>query len=343
MALALKLVRVRAGAMTPLLPAAPGRGSGAPDLIHGPTTVHLLDLPPIEDGAPDAPRLFVAAAGMSPGWRRASLLMSTDGGARWEPIGGTAAPATMGTALSVLGEAAPELFDLGGAVEIMLLNAAMTIGDADDPALLGGANLVLLGDELIQFGQAEPLGGARWRLSRLLRGRRATESAIATHRAGERFVLIEPSTLARLSPPLAAMGGAVRLMASGVGDLATPAEDAIPAMAGGLRPLAPVRLRATPMADGGFMIGWTRRSRAGWTWNDGGDAPIGEAREAYRLTLQGAGGGGRSVETGPPPWIYPLDAVAADLAVGGPDMLIRVAQIGDHALSPTATLNLTIG
>lgn len=342
MALALKLVRVRAGAMTPLLSAAPGRGSGAPDLVHGPTTVYLLDLPPIEDGAPDAPRLFVAAAGVSPGWRRASLLMSTDDSARWDAVGGTAAPAVIGVATTILPDADPALFDHAGTVEVELLNGAMLLEDADDAALLGGANLALLGEELIQFGHAEPLGDARWRLSRLLRGRRATEGAIDTHATGERFVLIEAATLARLAPPVAAMGGAVRIMASGVGDIAAPAEDDVPAMSGGVRPFAPIRLTAGRI-DGGYRLSWVRRSRAGWAWNDGGDVPMGEGRELYRLTFRRSDGSVRIIETDTASCFYADAEVAADVAVGGPAVEIMVAQIGDHAPSPDTVLALTIG
>lgn len=341
MALALKLVRVRAAAMTPPLPAEPGRGVGAPDLVHGPTTVHLLDLPPIEDGAPDAPRLFVAAAGASPGWRRASLLMSTDDGGRWDPVGATAAPAVIGVATTILPDADPALFDRAGAVEVRLLNDMMMLEDADDAALLGGANQALLGDELIQFGHAEPLGDARWRLSRLLRGRRATEAGMAAHAAGERFILIEATTLARLTPPVAAIGGAVRIMASGVGDIAAPAEAVVAAMSGGVRPFAPIRLSAERTADG-YLLSWVRRSRAGWAWNDGGDVPVGEAREAYRLTLRRGDGGVRLIETSESRWLYPAADAAADSAAGGPDVELLVVQIGDHAPSPAATLILAL-
>ena len=37
-----------------------------------------------------------------------------------------------------------------------------------------GDNLVALGNEIIQFAEATPLGGGRFRLRRLLRGREGT-------------------------------------------------------------------------------------------------------------------------------------------------------------------------
>src|SRR3546814_3877061 len=62
-----------------------------------------------------------------------------------------------------------------------------------------GANLALIDDELVQFGHVEQLGGHRFRLRRLLRGRRGTEWASADHEAGGRFILIEPAEIGRAS------------------------------------------------------------------------------------------------------------------------------------------------
>jgi hypothetical protein len=41
--------------------------------------------------------------------------------------------------------------------------------------VLDGAQLLPVGQEIIQFVEAEQLGAAEWRLSKLLRGRRGTE------------------------------------------------------------------------------------------------------------------------------------------------------------------------
>ena len=49
---------------------------------------------------------------------------------------------------------------------------------------------------------------------------------------------------------------------------------------------------------------WTRRSRAGWRWIDGVDAPLGEERERYRVTLAS----GREVECDAPAlWVPDAD------------------------------------
>jgi hypothetical protein len=126
-----------------------------------------------------------------------------------------------------------------------------------------------------------------------------------------------------------------------VGDIADPAEDQAVAIGGGMRPLLPVRLSAARLAEGGFRIAWTRRSRGGWAWTDGGDVPVGEAREAYLITIRRSDGSERSLTVASFEWLYTVDAAAAD-RIFGPDVIISVAQIGDHALSPPATLSLTL-
>ncbi|ODU21313.1 MAG: hypothetical protein ABS87_07035 [Sphingomonas sp. SCN 67-18] len=328
----LSLVRARATGALPAPAAEPGRGTGGVDLIHGPTVAHLLDLPSLTDEPARTPRLFVAAAGPSAGWRRASLLVSLDDGARWEPIGATAPAATMGVVTAPLGVAGAALFDRAGAVEVALLNDAMMLGDADEAGLIDGANLALVGDELIQFGQARPLGGNRWRLERLTRGRRGTEWAIAGHVAGERFILIEPETLLAYDPPLSAVGGRARVMAVGVGDIAEPVEALAEGIGEALRPPAPVKLAAA-RADGALHLRWTRRSRVGWRWSDHVDAPIGEESEAYRVTIARGDGASATVDVAGPALVHPLDGYGGALS-------ISVVQRGTSAVSRAATLIL---
>src|SRR3546814_1448079 len=122
----------------------------------------------------------------------------------------------MGWAETVPGGGGSALIDTNATAEVVLLNEAMWLESRSDAALAGGANLALLGEELIQFGVAEPLGGGRFRLSRLLRGRRGTEWATGTHAVGEGFVLIDQASLAAVEPALALLGGELQIMASGL-------------------------------------------------------------------------------------------------------------------------------
>ncbi|HEX9965953.1 MAG TPA: phage tail protein [Allosphingosinicella sp.] len=322
--------------VAPALPAqgSPGRPVGQPDLLHGPTTLVLLDLPLGAEELPGRPRLLVAAAGMEAGWRRAEMIASFDGGGSWTAAGPTAPPAIIGTALDVLAPGGSALIDERSRLEVELLNEAMWLESRGDAALAGGANLAVLGDELIQFGMAEPLGERRFRLSRLLRGRRGTEWAATLHFAGERFTLIEGESLAVVEAPLGSVGGEARLLAGSPGD---PDGAAVARAVTGeaMRPPAPVHLRAEALANGDLALSWVRRSRSGWVWPSGSDTPLGEESESYLLTLSGPGFE-RTVALSAPFYLYTAAEQAAD-GLAGP-LAFSVVQFGTSAPSRPASL-----
>ncbi|NNM76643.1 hypothetical protein HJG53_06990 [Sphingomonas sp. ID1715] len=331
----LELRRIHAASFASAV-AEPGRSVPAPDHLHGPTVVHLLDLPNLDETAPDVPRLHIAAAGPSPGWRRAQLLVSLDDGASWTPIGATAAPAILGTTISALGSAPEDLLDLRNMVDVQLLHDEMALQDADAGRLLSGENLALIGDELVQFGRAEPISAGLWRLSRLLRGRRG--SLPSAHAIGERFVLIEAETLLAYDPPKSAAGAQVRLLASGLGD-AIPVETSVAAIGEALRPPSPAHLTARSRTDGGYDVRWVRRSRTGWAWIDGADAPLGETMERYRIRIVRADGSVQEHEADSPEFTYEAADLGADLTLGSVEL--HVQQVGSGAISRPALITIT--
>ncbi|HZG08816.1 MAG TPA: phage tail protein [Allosphingosinicella sp.] len=318
-------------------PAEPGRSVAEPDRVHGATSLALLDLPLPAAAEPGGQaQLLVAAAGASPGWRSAALSVSFDGGATWQSAGRTPAPAVMGTLLTAPAAAGAALLDMRHGLEVELLNEAMWLESRSDAALADGANLAAVGDELIQFGIAEPLGDRRFRLSRLLRGRRGTEWATGGQAPGDRFVLIEPAALAPVPVPPAAVNSEVRLLATGLEDGGDGVVAARMFDAAALRPPAPVHLRAARRPDGGLDLAWTRRSRIGWDWIGGTDTPLGEEREAYRVTIWSAGTVRRVAETAVPAFAYPGDLRQADGAAA--PIAVEVVQLGTHGASRPARI-----
>ncbi|GAA0749769.1 hypothetical protein CA233_09285 [Sphingomonas sp. ABOLD] len=310
--------------------ASPGRSVPAPDSQRGSTILVPFELPPLDEVAATAPNLVVAAAGTGSGWRRAALLASGDGGASWAPAGETAYPAILGTVRVPPGPARAALIDGAGYAEVELARADMALANADMAALDAGANLAMLGDELLQFGRATNLGGNRWRLAQLWRGRRGSEAAIGTQRAGDHFVLVTRDTLKALELRVA-IGATVQLLAQGSDDpIDAPA---VPARSTGisLLPPSPVQLRATRQGEA-TRIGWTRRSRVGWVWRDGVDVPLGEESERYQVEI--LRGGERSVLLLDAPG---LTLSAADRAL---PLTLTVRQLGTHGLSPAAQLSL---
>lgn len=101
-----------AGVVAP--PASGGSPVSETDILHGPTSLIVADLPMPGDALFFAPVLVAAAAGTQTGWRSAELFVEDAAtGGRDFFIGGTAPPAIMGMATGALGGAAsPALFDL---------------------------------------------------------------------------------------------------------------------------------------------------------------------------------------------------------------------------------------
>jgi len=99
--------------------------------------------------------------------------------------------------------------DTLNSVEVQLIDDAQWLSSCDDATLAAGANLALVGDELVQFADAEAIGPGTFRLSKLLRGRFATEGSTATHSSGELFLLIEPASLQSVALPPSARGAVV--------------------------------------------------------------------------------------------------------------------------------------
>jgi hypothetical protein len=212
--------------------------------------------------------------------------------------------------------------DLAGSLVVRLASAAMLLSDADGSALVRGANLALVGDELIQFGVAEPLGGAMWRVSRLLRGRRGTEWAMGAQGAGDRFVLLEDGAVRTVGLPAGTR--TARVIASGVGDDEPVAVD-VAIDGSSLLPPSVARLRWEPGAGGVATVRWMRRSRLGWRWVDGAEVPLGEEAERYLVTIVDASGERTELR----------DSASVDVARPA---TVTVRQRGTHGDSRGATL-----
>lgn len=314
------------GAVAVDLPADAGRANAAVDVVAARTLLVAAELPPLDDTGGASIRVAVFAGGDAAGWRNAMLSSSHDDGATWRAAGVTAAPAILGRLENPLAIGSGRMIDTQAVVEVLLPHDAATLMSVTNAALDRGANLALIDDELVQFRDAVQIAPRRWRLSTLLRGRRGT--AMAEHAPGAWFALVEAESVATLALPGARIGAPVRVVAQGAGDAEPVAAQAM-VTGVSLAPPPPVRLHAVALPDGGVEARWVRQSRLGWRWDDGGDVPIGEEREAYAVSITG-NGMTRQFATDAP-WVR----VPPDLLGGGPWRL-TVRQQGTLAASAVA-------
>ncbi len=80
------------------------------------------------------------------------------------------------------------------------------------------------------------------------------------------------------------------------------------------------------IANGDRSVAWCRRSRAGFAWSDGTDAPIAEDSERYHVTVRSSTAVLREVDVTTPSWTYTAADFAVDAAIAAP-VTIEIAQV----------------
>ena len=264
------------------VPADSGRPAAPLDEPLSPSWLRAFELPWDGFGAGDDRPVYVAASATGQNWRGASLYL--DDGETLEPIGQAGRTrAIAGTLATPLAPSSSLMLEDFSAAKIDLLAPDMALAPASARALAFGANRLLIGGEIVQFAEAEPLGGPRWLVSGLLRGRAGTEAAAqAGHSVGTAVTLLDERLVTL--PPNAASADA-GIAAIGLAD-EQPVLAAIENAGATRKPLCPVHPRYAATEAGGIALRWTRRARGAWFWNDGVDAPLNEEAERY---LVGAG------------------------------------------------------
>jgi len=306
------------------LPADPGRATTSPDQPIGRTVLALFEAPATGDQPSDYP--LIQVAGSTAGqWKSVPLELRLGS----ETLSGMAIMrrAALGHATSVLQPRGSTIMDKCSTVTVRMADDTVALFNADDDALMAGANLAMLGNELIQFGQAEELEPGIYRLSRLLRGRRGTEWAAAGHETGEAFCLVDQAVRA-IELPATATGSTLTAIAHGIGDAAPLPQEVRLVSGEAMRPPSPCHLQAW-ITGGSVRAEWVRRSHRGWAWLDEVGVPDDGFAEAYRVTVEGPQGS-VVMET-----LQPAVAFAVtDLpAATGKEIRLSVVTIGPKAVS----------
>jgi hypothetical protein len=262
-----------------------GRGNLAPDEAVGESVPMLIDLPMSGNAGADA---FGVTLAVGSGGRFKPTIVVIE--ANGQPLASVRADraSLTGVATSVLVVGSATLIDRLNSVTVALSNPAGLLYHADQDALAMGSNAMLIGAELIQFGRAEALGGGAYRLSELLRGRRGTEFAIATHWSGEPIVLLDPASLVHVAIDSAIIGATVVARAYGVADDETAPPGAT-IVAGGesLRPLSPCHV-SVEVDGAGTTLRWVARRASAFGWAAGGGDEVGAA--SFQVTVRRGGG-----------------------------------------------------
>ncbi|HEU4589384.1 MAG TPA: phage tail protein [Steroidobacteraceae bacterium] len=166
-----------------------------PTLI-GPTDVLIVNVEPFRPND-TAPGFYVAAHGFFNGWYGCVVQVSFDDQATWTNVGSITNPTIFGPMVNTLASGRTSGTDDLNSVIVTLPSTDNLQSVTVDQ--LENANLAAVGSfghfEAINFADHLDNGDGTRTLSTLLRGRLDTESLVASHVAGEEFVLLDDTLL----------------------------------------------------------------------------------------------------------------------------------------------------
>jgi len=174
------------------IPAAPS--TPPPSNVVGPTLIEPLDIHIVRDVDDNAGLImYVAISGTMPAWTGAQIELSYDGGLNYIDSLTSGTDSTMGFLESSLPDHPQAYPDQTNTIAVEIQTPYAELEDTDLRGMLNKLNLAIVGDEIIQFANADETSEGHWELSLLLRGRKGTLTR--EHAPGERFVLLDPGAL----------------------------------------------------------------------------------------------------------------------------------------------------
>lgn len=293
--------------------------STPPNLEPSESVMEFLDIH-ILASSDDQLGYYLAVSSLTDEWRGAIVELSKDGGQTWIDGGFVQSNAVMGAIYDSL-PAAPVWYpDRHNTLCVELLRDNMELQTATLREMMNRANLCIVGDELINFGEAEQVDDNRWECTTLLRGRKG--SPIGAHTAGERFVMLDQGSVAWVPSELFELGRDLTFRVTSVGLTASTVTQTITLVGNSQRERQPAYLKAR-RSGGNILISWQGVGRLG----GGSSVGMGAYFAGYRVTVNGV-----STET---------SAMSLSVSDPGGTVTIAVRQLNQiTGEGPAATITL---
>lgn len=253
------------------------------------SALHLLDIPLLRDGDDALGLGFYLGAGpialADVDWPGATVYRESGEGdlQAWQTL---TEDVVHGITESTLADGPSSIWDRSNSVTVQLYDGATLVSQADID-VLNGANMAVIGEEIIHFADVADLGDGRYTLSRLIRGVRGTEWAIAGHGDRERVRIITDANLLPLVGLPTSELSTTRDYAVRTLGAQRPVRDRQSLTFKGRvkMPYAPVHIAGSKDESDDWTLTWTRRTRVEGHEVDGQDVPLGEASEAYEVDI----------------------------------------------------------
>lgn len=194
---------------------APSPQTPPPDLVMGETVAALLDIPILRD-ADDRLILYAAYSGTTDNWQGAFVETSVDDGATWGDATMIETGTIMGELLDPLPAASEYIPDSAHQIRVRLYMSDMELTPCTLADMMNRQNRAAIGGEVIQFADAQDLGGNVWEIGYLLRGRLGSDIP-AEHAVGTRFVLLTRNTLTAIDVSTQLLGRPIKQRVTSAG------------------------------------------------------------------------------------------------------------------------------
>lgn len=306
-----------------------------------PTEWETINIPPLQDSDAAMPGPYVAVTpartGESDDWPGAVYVRARLPEA-FDQIFTTGDSSVIGSCLTTLGDfaAGSTVPDWARVLRVRVRGELSSVAFYDfftdrtrNAAVVGAPGRW----EPIRFLQADFVGADGvfnlYDVSGILRGQLGQEHLIDTHESGDVFVLLDTS-IRRMVNQTSDIGQEHQVKAVTLNTFLSEVtaedftDDGI-----ALRPYSVVGLQALAQVDGDLGVSWVRRSRLVARYTDEGTfAPLGEATEGYRVTVENAVSP-RVTDVSTPAWVYEAADIAADGFTSGDPITITVRQLSE--------------
>ena len=237
--------------------------------------IEVMDIPILPSFA-EANKILIAMSAKV--YYGADLYCSTDNGVSFSLVKANFCRGVIGNTLSSLGEGNFYTWDEKNTIDVKLFGTSFggALESRKEIDVLNGANLCVIGNEIVQFKNAVLVAEDTYRLSILLRGRFGTENYIRGHIAGERFVLlaknnvdtIEISSSDWFKTYIYRYGSSGKSVLDDSFQQSSFTFQAVSSM-----PLAPCHVEGKRDKSGNITITWVRRARGDGDMKEYVDVP----------------------------------------------------------------------
>ena len=253
----------------------------------GPSTLQVMELPPLQDSDDDVGVYYGACGTNSVGWF-ATIYRSIDNGSTYSIIDPSdSIPALIGVARNVLGGGAtPGVWDETNTLTVVFRGGGTP--EAFTPLqVLNHSGIYCVGNEVVGAANAVENEDGSWTLSMLMRGGVGTDQYIGNHLAGERVVLLATDQSIQDQAFNQDQDGVPTTWVAVSNSSTLVNSRKVPVTLNGVRitPEAAAHAGISRDSSNNATIVWNPRNRINYEWLDGIEQQTDEAVEEYQVQI----------------------------------------------------------